>query len=388
MGEKTKYKCGNLFARIDALENEYIHFWIDVCKIESPTEFKEGVDRVGRYFIEKAMAHGWKIEVQKQLISGDCICITMNPEVEARPVVFSGHMDTVHPIGFFGEEVVTCDEEKIYGPGVLDCKGGAVAAFHAMAALEDIGFKGRPVMLLLQSDEENSSRTSNKGTVRFMCEQSEGAIAFLNCEGHTKDKATVSRKGISKYEFEVNGKAVHASRCYNGASAICEAAYKIIELEKMKVPAGLTCNCGLIQGGTAVNTVPDKCVFTADIRFSNKQEMIEADDLVKAIAAKAFIEGTNCKVTLKSRRPAMERTEKNLALLNKINEIYLEEGIKVLGEIHRPGGSDAAEITEHGIPCLDGFGVEGGEIHSRDEWAYLSSLSEAAKRMAAVAYCI
>ena len=59
-----------------------------------------------------------------------------------------------------------------------------------------------------------------------------------------------------------------------------------------------------------------------------------------------------------------------------------------LEEFHGLGGADSAEVTEYGIPCLDGFGVEGGAIHSRDEWAYLSSLSEAAKRMAAVAYCI
>lgn len=388
MEKKSKHKCCDLFTRIDELEREYINFWIDVCKIESPTEYKEGVDRVGRYFMEKAAARGWKIEVQKQPISGDCICITMNQEVEARPMVFSGHMDTVHPIGFFGEEVVTCDDEKIYGPGVIDCKGGAVAAFHAMAALEDIGFKGRPVMLLLQSDEENSSRFSNKGTVRYMCEKSKEAVAFLNGEPYIKGKAIVSRKGISKYEFELGGKAIHASRCDRGASAICEAAYKIIELEKMKDSEGLTCNCGLIQGGTAENTVPDKCVFTADIRFSNKQEMLEADALVKAIAAKTFIKDTSCKVTLKSHRPAMERTEKNLALLDKINGIFSEVGLATLEEHHSPGGADSAEVTEYGIPCLDSFGVEGGAVHSRNEWAYLSSLSEAAKKMAAVAYCI
>lgn len=388
MEEKIKYNCGDLFAKIDELEKEYINFWMDVCKIESPTEYKEGVDRVGRYFMEKAKARGWKIEVQRQPVSGDCICITMNPESEARPVVFSGHMDTVHPIGFFGEEMVTCDDEKIYGPGVVDCKGGATAAFYAMVALEDVGFKGRPVMLLLQSDEENSSRFSNKGTVRFMCEKSIDAIAFLNAEGYRKGEAVICRKGISKYEFEVTGKAVHGSRCYEGVSAIREAAYKIIELEQMKNPEGLTCNCGLIHGGTAENTVPSKCVFTADIRFRNHQEMLEVDEFVKAVAAKSFIEGTSCKVILKSNRPAMERTEKNLLLLDKINEIYGETGLTTLQAVQRFGGSDAAQVTESGIPCLDGFGVEGGDNHSRDEWAYLSSLAEAAKRMASVAYCI
>ena len=84
----------------------------------------------------------------------------------------------------------------------------------------------------------------------------------------------------------------------------------------------------------------------------------------------------------------MEKTERNLALLDRINEIYAEEGMMLLDAAHKPGGSDAADITAHGIPCLDGFGVSGGALHSRDEFAYLSSLTEAAKKLAAVAYRI
>ena len=324
----------------------------------------------------------------EQPVSGDCVCITLNPEVQARPVVFSGHMDTVHPVGFFGEEIVTWDEEKIYGPGVTDCKGGVVAGFYAMAALEDQGFKARPVKLILQSDEEISSRTSNKETIKFMAGKAEDCVAFLNCEPHIKGMAVISRKGISRYEFEVLGKAVHASYCYDGASAIREAAYKIIELEKMKNPDGLTCNCGLTHGGTAENTVPDKCVFTADIRFSNHQEMLEADKFVTKIAGKTFIEGTSCKVTLKSSRCAMEKTEQNMALLDKINTIYKEAGLTPLAAGHTNSGSDAADMTNYGLPCLDCFGIEGRAIHSRDEFAYLASLKEAAKKLAAVAWCV
>ena len=221
-----------------------------------------------------------------------------------------------------------------------------------------------------------------------MAEKAEDCVAFLNCEPHIKGMAVISHKGISKYEFEVLGKAVHGSVCYDGASAICEAAYKIIELEKVKNPKGLTCNCGLIHGGTVENTVPDKCVFTADIRFSNHQEMLEADKFVTEIAGRTFIEGTSCKVTLKSRRCAMEKTGQNMALLDKINTIYEEVGLTSLAATHTNFGSDAADMTSYGLPCLDCFGTEGGAIHSRDEWAYLSSFSEAAKRMAAVAYCI
>ena len=310
------FKCAKLFERIEQLEKEYIDFWIDICNIESPTEYKEGVDRVGSYISEKARQRGWQVEVQPQPISGDCICITMNADSPEQSICFSGHMDTVHPIGFFGDTPVHCDEEKIYGPGVIDCKGGIVSAFMAMAALEDCGFKSRPVKLLLQSDEENGSRNSNKTTVEFMCEKAENCIAFLNGEGHSDNKLVITRKGIRKYEFEITGKSMHSGKCYEGASAICEAAHKIIELEKLKNKDGLTCNCGLINGGTAENTVPEKCTFTADIRFKDAKEMQQADELAKKIADTSYIEGTTCKLTLKSYRQPMELTDKNIEQQN------------------------------------------------------------------------
>lgn len=381
-------KCEKLFQRIEELKKEYIDFWVDVCNIESPTEYKEGVDRVGNFIGEKARKRGWEIEIQEQPISGNCVCITMNPDVDAQPICFSGHMDTVHPVGSFGEVPTHCDGEKIYGPGVCDCKGGIVSAFLAMAALEDIGFKTRPVKLLLQSDEENSSRFSNKSTVDFMCRKAQNCIAFLNGEPMQKGTATVLRKGISKYSFEVTGKASHASNCTNGISAICEAAHKIIELEKMKDAEGITCSCGLINGGTAENTVPEKCTFTTDIRFNNIEEMLQADAVVNEVAATSYVTGSSCQVTLKSRRIAMECTDRNMALLEQLNVIYAENDLETLKGRKRAGGSDAAEVTAYGIPCLDSFGVVGGAIHERGEWASLESLTYSAKLLAAAAYCL
>ena len=39
-----------LFASIEQLNSEFVNRWVEVCNIESPTEFKEGVDSVGEYF--------------------------------------------------------------------------------------------------------------------------------------------------------------------------------------------------------------------------------------------------------------------------------------------------------------------------------------------------
>ena len=84
----------------------------------------------------------------------------------------------------------------------------------------------------------------------------------------------------------------------------------------------------------------------------------------------------------------MELTEKNIKLLERMNEIYKENGLPVLTGRKCLSGSDAAYITECGIPCVDNLGTEGGNIHSVNEYIRLDSLAESAKRIAALIYCI
>ena len=380
--------CEKLFLAIESLNDEYIKFLTDICNIESPTDYKEGVDNVGKYFADRANEKGWLVEIQKQDISGDVVCITMNPQAKGAPVCFSGHMDTVHPVGSFGEIPVKLDDEKIYGPGVIDCKGGLAASFMAMDALEKCGFDKRPVRLILQSDEENGSRNSKKTTVQYMYEKAKGSIAFLNTEPYSEGGLVITRKGISKYKFEITGKSAHSYICPAGVSAISEAAQKIIRLEQYKDINSITCNCGIISGGVAENTVPEKCMFTADFRFNDEEQREKVDKIVNEIAQTSFVEGTSCNVTLSSFRCAMYETRENLELYNKIKKIYSANNLENIDLIHSLGASDTADLTQLGIACLDGFGTEGGNIHGLGEFAYIKSLAQSAKRLASVAYCI
>ncbi len=380
--------CENLFDIIDSINDEYIKFWVDVSNAESPTDFKQGVDIACGYFIDVAKKMGWQIEVLENDFSGNAVCITMNSQSKEKPICVSGHLDTVHSVGSFGTPAVKIEDNKIYGPGVMDCKGGTVAALEAMVALQKAGFDKRPVKLLLQTDEEVNSMLSNKATINFICEKAKDAVAFLNCESIKNNTAVLWRKGISRYRIEVKGKAIHASRCAEGgASAILEAANKIIELEKFKDNKGLTSNCGLINGGTKANTVSDKCTFVVEYRFVNNEQFELAEKVTYEIANKSTVVGTSATVERIGLRPAMEKCDRNFELLEKINKIYKEVGLPELSARGSLGGSDAADTTSKGIPTIDSIGVSGDFIHTPDEFAYVSSLKEAAKRIASVIYC-
>lgn len=374
-----------IFSVIDEMNGRYCDIWEEVCNIESPTVHKAGVDEVGNYFVNMANERGWSVEVMEHAVAGNAICITINPDAKKAPVVFSGHIDTVHPIGLFGTPAVRRDETCIYGPGVMDCKGGVVASFMALDALARCDFKERPVKLIIQSDEETSSKQSNKQTVAFMVEKAKGAAAFLNTEGIQGNTLVWERKGILRYRYTVTGKAMHSSRCAEGANAIAEAAYKIIELEKVKDPSGLTFNCGVIEGGTVANTVPEKCSFVVDIRFSNEEQYNEAVRIVERVAETVTVAGCTTKIEQVSVRPAMPFVDRNVALAEVMNKIYERCGLPLLTGRSCLSGSDAAYTTGAGIPTVDNIGVDGGRIHSIDEFAYLDSLAACAKRLAAVA---
>lgn len=53
------------------------------------------------------------------------------------------HLDTVHPAGSFPDLLKAAPEGGLYGPGIVDCKGGVAVALLAMAALEAAGVSVR-----------------------------------------------------------------------------------------------------------------------------------------------------------------------------------------------------------------------------------------------------
>lgn len=375
-----------LFEVIRSLEDEFIGIWADVGNIESPTAYKKGVDAVGEYFADYAKKEGWEVEIFKHNVSGNVVSITMNSDAKSQPITLSAHMDTAHAVGSFGTPAVKLDDKNIYGPGVMDCKGGGVAALMAMKALKTINFTKRPVRLILQSDEENLSANSNKETINYICQKAADSIAFLNCESTRANTAVLWRKGCLRYMVTVTGKSIHGSRCAEGGvSAIQEAAYKIIALEELpKEVDGLSFNCGTIKGGTRANTVADLCLFNVEIRYGTQKELEKGKQILKEILDKTYLEGTTTTMEIECYCPAMEKAERNFLLLDKMNEIYKKCNLPQLTARQSLGGSDAAAVTVAGIPCVDSIGVAGDFIHTPREYGILESLPQAAKRIGTV----
>ena len=372
-----------IFNKIDELKDDFLNIWKEVVEIESPTSYKEGVDNVGKYFIDKAAKQLWDVEIQENEVAGNAICITMNANAKGKPIAISGHMDTVHPVGSMKTYI---EDGKIYGPGCTDCKGGLIICLLTMQALKECGYVDRPIKFILQADEEVGSRLSNKKTIEFMCEKAKDCVCFLNTEMYQNGTAVLTRKGIRRYEMFFKGVAAHSSICHQGRSAILEASYKVIELEKMKQPDDITINVGVIEGGTTPNTVPENCKIVIDVRFNNDEQLQVVDKYINDIANKVFVEGVETSLNVMGTRIAMDYKKYNEDLLDRINEVFNEANLSPLTARKATGGSDTAYTSNAGIPSIDSIGVSGGYIHSKNEYANIDSLKENACRMAAIIY--
>ena len=112
--------------------------------------------------------------------------------------------------------------------------------------------------------------------------------------------------------------------------------------------------------------------------------LAEYQQIVKNIAEHIHIQGCTCEVELMNWRSPMELCERNIALLRQANAAFVENGLTTLEIGFRNGGSDAADVTAFGIPCIDSIGVGGERGHSTQEYGVISSLPESAKRIASV----
>jgi glutamate carboxypeptidase len=144
----------------------------------------------------------------------------------------------------------------------------------------------------------------------------------------------------------------------------------------------------MIEGGKVLNTVPAHCSFCVNIRFATAEQLAWVENYVREVADRVHVPGTRTTVTKIGFRIAMEYAERNYALLDTMNRIFEENGLTTLAPHKGKGGSDAADVTACGIPCVDSIGTLGGYVHSPQEYGYISSLALSAKRIASVVYCI
>ena len=279
----------------------------EIVKIQSGSHNKAGIELTAGAIIRAFQGLDVTTETIEQRLQGNHLVVRSSAQPSARKqVLLVGHMDTVFP-----EDTdfnwYKADNDKSYGPGVVDMKGGLVVGIYALKALHKLGLlKHIPLTFVFNSDEEIGSRSSID---LIQKEANSSAFAFVLEAGGLDNQIVTGRKGNLTIELHVEGKAGHAAFAgKEKPSAILEMAHKIIEFESLNdFDKGITINVGKIDGGIGSNTIPEFSNAQVDFRFVDPSDLKNLEERVSDIAGKIVVQGTQCRVDFISGRPPCSR---------------------------------------------------------------------------------
>jgi glutamate carboxypeptidase len=342
-------------------------------EIESPSDVKQSVDRLGTVLASRFAELGGRVRVHLAEKFGNHLQVDFKGRGprEQKPVLLLGHMDTVYPIGTISRMPCRVVKDRLHGPGVLDMKSGIALALHAIEAMLkwDAGKLPRPVTILLVSDEEVGS-TSSREITEALARKSAAVLVLEPAQGLAVKTA---RKGICEYTLKVTGKAAHSGLDFEkGHSAIVELAKQIWQISQLvDLKRGTTVNVGKVSGGTRANVVAAEATAVIDVRVSRMGDALEIDNKLRSL--KLF--NRNCAISISGgmNRPPMERSAGVIALYEKASIVANELGWK-LEEAAVGGGSDGNFTAALGIPTLDGLGAVGDGAHAEHESVIISEL--------------
>jgi glutamate carboxypeptidase len=354
-----------------------------LVEIESPSDVKQSVDRLGTVLGSRFSELGGRVRVHRVEEFGNHLQVDFPSAGGRKPVLLLGHMDTVYPIGTISKMPFRLRKGRVHGPGVLDMKSGIALGLHVLEAVMkwNAGKLPRPITVLLVSDEEVGS-TSSRAITEALARQSAAVLVLEPAQG-LKGAVKTARKGVCEYTLRIQGRAAHSGLDFEkGQNAIVELAQQICEISKLTdLKRGITVNIGKVCGGTRANVVPAEAISAVDVRVWRREDALRIDKRLHSL--KPY--NRNCRIQISGgmNRPPLERTPAVAALYAAARGIAKELGCS-LQEAAVGGGSDGNFTAALGIPTLDGLGGVGEGAHAQHESILISELPRRAALLSAL----
>ena len=283
----------------------------------------------------------------------------------AERVVIGGHLDTVPANANMPSRRVTVDgEDRIYGLGACDMKGGVAVSLRLAA---DLVNPTRDVTWIYYEAEEIDSQFN--GLRRLADERPEllaGDFAVLMEPSNAVVEAGC--QGTMRVEVRTTGTRAHSARSWMGHNAIHDAgevlrrlsAYqpRTVEIDGLTYREGL--NAVAIRGGVAGNVIPDECVVSVNYRFAPSRSAVEGEAHLREV-----FDGYDVTVV-----DAVD------GALPGLSHPAAAAFVAAVGGRPSPkfGWTDVARFTSLGVPAVN-FGTGNPSLaHHKDEYVPVADL--------------
>jgi acetylornithine deacetylase len=300
-----------------------------------------------------------------------------------RTIILEAHQDTV-PVDNMTIEPFTpkIEGDRLYGRGSCDIKGGMAAMLAAFARLVREKPKGAANVLMACSVDEEYTTLG----VRRMAQSIKADMAVV--AEPTQLNIVHAHKGICRWFLTVLGRSCHSSVPEKGENAIYRMARVVSSIEKFAAKlrnsrsdpllGPPTMSVGRIEGGTSVNTVPDRCRIEIDRRIIPGENPKDApEELIAFLRGEGGIDFPfECAEPWSSKEALSPKGADELIT-------RLGAAVDSVKGSHRltavPYGTDAPALAEAGIPTVV-FGPDDiAKAHTCDEWVSLAEVEQASE---------
>jgi acetylornithine deacetylase len=288
------------------------------------------------------------------------LVVRAGPEQESgEGLTLSGHMDVVpadEPEWRSSPFELTRDGDTYVGRGAADMKGFLALAVNRLGAADPARLR-RPLALLLTYDEE----IGTLGARRYVETGSAAPKVPRDVIIGEPTSLRVVRlhKGMTRLQLEFRGRAAHSGYPHLGRNAIEPAARAItaltdlrLEMETERPPHGehfpevpfAALNVGVINGGSAMNVIPDRCTVQIGIRLLPEMQAEAMIERVRETVA-AALPGEPFELTPLGESPAMMLDER-AALHQELCGMVAQTGTESVAF-----ATDAGWLQRIGLRC-------------------------------------
>ena len=372
----AEIKPAELLEQANAEKSAYIETVKQLVAVDTGTGQAEGLATVSQMLVERLQTLGAEVSTSSATPSaGDNIVGTLKGS-GGKDFLLMVHYDTVFAEGTAAARPFRMDEQRAYGPGVADAKGGVAMILHALELLKAQQFDDYGTITVLFNPDEEMGSAGSKKIIAELARKHDYVFSY---EPPDRDAVTTATNGINAVMLEVKGKSSHAgSAPEEGRNAVLELAHQLVQLKDLRDPdKGTTVSWTMIAGGEKRNIIPNKATAEADMRYSDisETELVLAD--AQKIIENKLIDDTRVELRVDKGRPPLAKNPASERLAETAQRLYGEIDQRI-EPIAMRFGTDAgyAYVPDSDKPAvLETMGVVGAGLHSEDEYIELSSIA-------------
>ncbi|HWF65881.1 MAG TPA: M20/M25/M40 family metallo-hydrolase [Acidobacteriaceae bacterium] len=296
--------------------------------------------------------------------------------------LLSAHLDTVFPADAIGIPVE--EGSRLLGPGVSDNCAGIVALLATAAAMQSAGVQ--PATDILFAGNVGEEGEGNLRGMRYLFTESPAAArirSVIVLDGAGTDSIVIQALGSKRFNVVITGPGGHSWIDARIPNPILVLSNALAALGKIKLPGSprTTWNVGHIEGGTAINAIPQSAQARIDTRSTDASMLLSLEREIFHAVEQAICEANS------SLGPASANEQKSPALRFQIETIgerpaaTLDDDAGILLALRaidrhlgihsqpRIASTDANIPLSLGIEAVSiGSGGRGGGVHTRQEW--------------------